>query len=147
MIETSMGRLDAMQNIISGYNSETDVLNDLARHALTIATNAQAAAYNSSHWELMHQVMADFSCHYSQINRRLQIKGRTMTSNDIHCCSFISPETIIPQILSLISEMRDCLLAGINVMSIGDKYILGNIAAKIDDTMYCLSECLVSDDE
>lgn len=147
MIETSMGRLDAMQNLISGYNSETDVLNDLSRHALTVLTNAHAAAYNTDKCDLMHQLVADFSCHYSKIARRLQIKGRTMTSSEIHCCSFISEEMVIPQLLSLISEMRDCLLSGINVMSIGDKHILGEIAAKLDDTIYCLSECLMNDDE
>lgn len=144
IFDTSIGRLDSMQSILDGYVSDTDVLKDLVRHAITVSINAKCAQFYSSQPELLAKIGCDFDCHFEKLAKRLQIKGGAIASNDFTCCEFSTEAVIIPQILSLVTEMRDCLLSGINVMSVGDKNVLGEIAACLDETVYCLTQCLAT---
>lgn len=144
--DTSMGRLDGMRALVANYQTPEDVLLDLARHALTVSVNAKVAQFNcESESEYLCKMTCDFQCHYDKIARRLQIKSRPVVVVDIGCCDFQSESSITPQLLSLVSDMKDCLSSGFTALSdIGDKSVIGEIAACLDEDIYCLTQCLTN---
>lgn len=144
--DTSMGRLDAMQSIVSSYQTAEDVLLDLARHALTISVNAKVAQFNcESEAENLCKMACDFQCHYDKIARRLQIKGRPVIIVDVGCCDFQSENSITPQLLRMLSEMSSCLTTGFaSLTEVGDKSVIGEISACLDEDIYCLTQCLTN---
>lgn len=133
--ESSMGRLDSMMDTIIGVSSDIDVLKDLASHAMTIAVVARMQTDN----ELCCGLSDKYLCHFDKLASRACIKGASINFYDF-LSKANSQEGI--QLLTLVTEMRDCLQSGINVMSIGDKYVLGEIAACLDEDIYKLAECL-----
>lgn len=143
---SSMGRLDSMQALVSAYQTPEDVLLDLARHALTISVNAKVAQFNcESESDKLCKMACDFQCHYDKIARRLQIKNRPVIVIDVGCCDFQSETSITPQLLSMVSDMQSCLEAGYTSLTdIGDKTVIGKIAACLDEDIYCLTQCLTN---
>lgn len=133
--ESSMGRLDSMMDTIVGVSSDIDVLKDLASHAMTIAVISRLQTDD----DMCCKLSEKYLCHFDKLASRACIKGSDVNYYDI-LTKMNSQEGI--QLLTLVTEMRDCLQSGINVMSIGDKYVLGEIAACLDEDIYKLAECL-----
>lgn len=133
--ESSMGRLENMMDTIVGVSNDIDVLKDLAAHAMTIAVVARLQTDN----EMCCQLSEKYLCHFDKLASRICIKGGYVSFHD--CLEKMNNREGV-QLLTSVTEMRDCLQSGVNVMSIGDKYVLGEIAACLDEDIYKLAECL-----
>lgn len=142
--ESSLGRLSAMETSVIGYQTAEDVLLDLARHALCISVNAKIAQFSSdAKADWLCKMACDFQCHYDKIARRLQIKNSPVIVVDVSCCDFQYEGSIEPQLIGLITVMKACLSSGFSAFTeIGDKSVIGEIAACLDEDLYCLTECM-----
>lgn len=143
--DSSMGRLDAMQALVSNYQTTEDILLDLSRHALAISVNAKVAQFSSENLsDQLCKMACDFQCHYDKIARRLQIKNGRVAIIDVSCCDFSAENSIMPQLLNLITDMKDCLASGFSsVNNIGDKAVLSEISACLDEDIYCITKHLI----
>lgn len=142
--ESSMGRLTSMQSLVTGYQDPSEILLDLARHALSISINAKIAKYNAKEKaDMLCSLSCDFGCHYDELARLVQIKGVPVSFADVPICDFEYESSIAPQLLNLLMEMKSCLDTGfVCLTSVGDKSVVGKICNCIEDAIYCLTECI-----